>query len=68
MTTNRFSGYPGSAELRKLRWSEGETENVSFKQTLSTMWSTMLDASSIHGIKFLDRLVEKYSQKMILLI
>ena len=43
----------------KFQWTDEEVQQkyLNLKQVLSNMWSTLLDASSIHGIKFLDRCV-----------
>jgi hypothetical protein len=48
--------YPfrGSDGRRKFRWTEKEPD-LSFRSTLSKMWATLLDASSVHGLKFFDR-------------
>ncbi len=50
--------YPSSAELRNLRWTNDDFINFrqtsTFKETLSSMWDSLLEGSSMHGVRFLN--------------
>ena len=49
--SGQFQGYSWPKEEEKAR----KGHHVTLKETYSSMWSSLLDSSTVHGIKFLQR-------------
>jgi hypothetical protein len=53
MSFKSEAGSINSEELRELRWTGADSFSVS--ETFRRMWPNLLEASSVHGLKYLNR-------------